>query len=85
MSVCSRLEIDIRLFHKDSKDTFADIPHDTRHLVAKARKAKLGEHRSGHVFQRPTIRDFPKEWLPASNEQTNVSPMGDAGRTVAAE
>ena len=54
---------------------YADIPHDTRHLVAKARKAKLGEHRSERVFQRPTIKDFPKEWLPACDDLS----MDDTG------
>jgi len=62
-----------RLIEEANKpDTFKDIPHDTRHLVAKVRKAKLGEHRSGRIFHRPTIRDFPKEWLPEPNEPLNV-------------
>ena len=45
-----------------------DVPQDTRHLVAKVRKAKLGDHRSGHIFHRPSIKDFPKEWLPEPNK-----------------
>ena len=58
-----------------NKNTFNDIPHDTRYLVAKARKARLGEHRSGRIFRRPSIKDFPKEWLPDSEEHLNVSDM----------
>lgn len=52
--------------------------------MAKARKAKLGEHRSERVFQRPSIRDFPKEWLPVSNDQPKALLMGDE-RAVTAE
>lgn len=48
----------------DAKDTFSDIPLDTRHLDAKARKAKKGEHARSRGAKRPSIRDFPKEWLP---------------------
>jgi small subunit ribosomal protein S35 len=67
------------------KDTFKDIPHDTRHLVAKARKAKLGEHRSGRIFHRPSIRDFPKEWLPEPKERLIVPDMDDTERAAVAE
>jgi len=42
---------------------FTDLPQDTRHIDAKARKAKKGEHYRGRAG-RPTIRDFPTEWLP---------------------
>jgi small subunit ribosomal protein S35 len=70
---------------QNPKDTFKDIPHDTRHLVAKARKAKLGEHRSGRIFHRPSIRDFPKEWLPEPKERLIVPDMDDTERAAVAE
>ncbi|KAF9040520.1 mitochondrial ribosomal subunit protein-domain-containing protein [Panaeolus papilionaceus] len=43
---------------------FRDIPVDLRHVLAKTRKAKKGDHLQGQLFHRPSIRDFPKEWLP---------------------
>jgi len=49
---------------KNSKDTFRDVPLDTSHISAKARKAKKGEHIRNRVGHRPSLRDFPKEWLP---------------------
>ncbi|KAK7059049.1 37S ribosomal protein S24, mitochondrial [Paramarasmius palmivorus] len=45
-------------------ETFRDIPLDIRHMYSKARKAKKGEHLRGRLLNRPTIRDFPQEWLP---------------------
>jgi len=44
-------------------DKFADVAIDIRHLVSKGRKAKKGEHRFNRVGKRPTIADFPTEWL----------------------
>ncbi|KAF9076187.1 mitochondrial ribosomal subunit protein-domain-containing protein [Rhodocollybia butyracea] len=46
------------------KDTFVDVPQDFGHLYSAARKQKLGEHRRGRILERPTIHDFPQEWLP---------------------
>ncbi|KAK7694940.1 hypothetical protein QCA50_002128 [Cerrena zonata] len=54
----------------NQKKKFADIPLDTRHLDAKARKAKKGGHAYGRGTTRPTLKDFPKEWLPASIPET---------------
>ncbi|EGO05226.1 hypothetical protein SERLA73DRAFT_44977 [Serpula lacrymans var. lacrymans S7.3] len=54
----------------NKSDKFTDVPVDTRHLEAKARKAKKGDHVRGRGNSRPTIRDFPQEWLP--------KPEGDA-------
>ncbi|CCL98286.1 uncharacterized protein FIBRA_00280 [Fibroporia radiculosa] len=51
----------------DTRDTFADVPLDSRHLTAKARKARKGEHVYARRGVRPTIKDFPKEWLPLSD------------------
>ncbi|KAF5375228.1 hypothetical protein D9758_000368 [Tetrapyrgos nigripes] len=48
----------------DASDTFKDIPIDVRHVYSKSRKAKKGEHLRGRIYHRPTIRDFPQEWLP---------------------
>ena len=46
------------------KDKFGNIPLDTRHVDAKVRKAKKGGHAYGRGHSRPTISDFPVEWLP---------------------
>ncbi|EIN14127.1 hypothetical protein PUNSTDRAFT_58341 [Punctularia strigosozonata HHB-11173 SS5] len=46
-------------------EAVADIPQDTRHLDMKLRKAKKGEHRVGPIRSRPSLRDFPNEWLPS--------------------
>ncbi|KZS96173.1 hypothetical protein SISNIDRAFT_451876 [Sistotremastrum niveocremeum HHB9708] len=45
-------------------DNFTDVPLDFRHLEAKVRKQKKGGHRSGMNGKRPSLRDFPQEWLP---------------------
>jgi len=45
-------------------DTLQDIPIDMRHIDAKARKSKKGDHRRGRIGHRPSIRDFPRDWLP---------------------
>lgn len=50
------------------KDKFADLPLDTRHLEAKLRKGK------GHRKSRPSIKDFPKEWLPAQPVVSQSAP-----------
>jgi small subunit ribosomal protein S35 len=56
-------------------ENWEDLPVDLRHVYAKSRKAKKGEHLRGRILAKPTIRDFPQEWLPKSptNEQS-VSP-----------
>ncbi|PCH33870.1 hypothetical protein WOLCODRAFT_60875 [Wolfiporia cocos MD-104 SS10] len=58
----------------DAQDTFADVPLDTRHLEAKTRKARKGDHVYGRKGVRPTLRDFPKEWLPAPKTTSSNSP-----------
>ena len=50
---------------QNTKDSFEDVPLDTRHIEAKKRKDKKGEHLYGRKRSKPTIQDFPKEWLPA--------------------
>lgn len=47
----------------ESHKSYQDLPLDTRHLEAKAMKAKKGEHIRGRKH-RPSIKDFPEEWLP---------------------
>ncbi|EIW86805.1 hypothetical protein CONPUDRAFT_46120 [Coniophora puteana RWD-64-598 SS2] len=48
------------------KNGYQALPLDERHLEAKARKAKKGDHRRGRDGNRPSLKDFPKEWLPKS-------------------
>lgn len=55
---------------QNPKNKVADVPLDTRHLDAKARKAKKGEHVRGRGGIRPSIRDFPQEWLPTLPVET---------------
>ncbi|KAK2461992.1 hypothetical protein APHAL10511_006455 [Amanita phalloides] len=52
-----------------TSDKFRDVPLDMRHVYAKARRAKKGEHLRGRVLNRPTLSDFPKEWLPPRNSE----------------
>ncbi|TCD63320.1 hypothetical protein EIP91_005666 [Steccherinum ochraceum] len=47
-----------------SKAQLLDMPYDDRHLEAKLRKGKKGGHAKGRGYTRPTLKDFPKEWLP---------------------
>ncbi|KAF8350148.1 mitochondrial ribosomal subunit protein-domain-containing protein, partial [Amanita rubescens] len=49
-----------------SNEDFRDVPLDMRHVYSKARKAKKGEHLRDRVLGRPTLADFPQEWLPPS-------------------
>ncbi|OCH94773.1 hypothetical protein OBBRIDRAFT_810346 [Obba rivulosa] len=58
----------------DSKDTFADLPLDTRHIDAKIRKAKKGGHIYGRGKSRPSLKDFPKEWLPVAKVDSTAVP-----------
>jgi len=55
-----------RLIMEANKDagTFADVPIDVRHILAKLKKQKKGDHVPSRIFHRPSIRDFPQEWLP---------------------
>ncbi|KDQ13673.1 hypothetical protein BOTBODRAFT_33377 [Botryobasidium botryosum FD-172 SS1] len=46
-----------------SADSYADIPQDTRHLDARDRKKRKGLHVRGRPT-RPTLADFPQDWLP---------------------
>ncbi|KAI0080307.1 hypothetical protein K474DRAFT_1590200 [Panus rudis PR-1116 ss-1] len=58
----------------NSGKRFADIPVDTRHIDAKIRKAKKGGHAYGRGSHRPSLKDFPKEWLPVSTPEASSSP-----------
>ncbi|RPD81912.1 hypothetical protein L226DRAFT_475371 [Lentinus tigrinus ALCF2SS1-7] len=60
------------------EEKFADIPVDTRHVEAKTRKAKKGGHIYGKQTHRPSIRDFPKEWLPVPKHQAALESSASA-------
>ncbi|KIJ68544.1 hypothetical protein HYDPIDRAFT_81794 [Hydnomerulius pinastri MD-312] len=47
----------------DESSRYQDLPLDTRHIEAKIKKAKKGDHTRGRASQ-PSLKDFPKEWLP---------------------
>ena len=51
---------------------FEDVPVDTRHIEARMRKSKIGAHRTG---RRPTLKDFPQEWLPSMAEGAKTQPI----------
>ncbi|KAL0951315.1 hypothetical protein HGRIS_008021 [Hohenbuehelia grisea] len=55
-----------RLIAEANKDAekFADVPQDVRHVYARARKHKKGDHLRCRLFDRPSIVDFPEQWLP---------------------
>jgi small subunit ribosomal protein S35 len=55
-------------------DSFADIPLDTSHIDARARKSGKGDVYSGRAGLRPSLRDFPKEWLPDVPSVPTTSP-----------
>ncbi|KAK0232977.1 mitochondrial ribosomal subunit protein-domain-containing protein [Armillaria fumosa] len=54
----------IKEANRPGKNKLDDVPLDLRHIYARAHKAKKGEHLRGRIYARPTIHDFPKEWLP---------------------
>lgn len=51
------------LFQDEKPTRYENLPVDTRHIEAKVRKAKMGDHARGRTT-RPSLKDFPKEWLP---------------------
>ncbi|KAA1468712.1 hypothetical protein DENSPDRAFT_771652 [Dentipellis sp. KUC8613] len=67
----------------NGKDQFRDVPYDRRHLDAKAIKAgkgKLIRDMAGGVGRYasvPSLKDFPKSWLPKVPKQTQ-QPSSDA-------
>jgi len=73
----SNLAYDAWLFSFTQKDgdTFKDIPIDRRHLDAKAEKAKKGKLKrdiaggAARYVSPPSIRDFPKSWLPRPSDR----------------
>ncbi|KAG8902884.1 hypothetical protein FRB99_003988 [Tulasnella sp. 403] len=62
-----------------AKDKFQDVPVDTRHIRSRERKQRLGKHHARRA-DRPTLRDFPKEWLPPTPE---VPPAASQASSVA--
>jgi len=62
----------------DAKDTFADVPLDTRHLFSQAEKRRKGRQRlgpNGEQLKRATIADFPEEWLPSESQVEGMRRM----------
>ncbi|KDN41267.1 hypothetical protein RSAG8_07536, partial [Rhizoctonia solani AG-8 WAC10335] len=55
----------IQQANDSSKDSFVDLPLDTRHLNSQKIKRRQGGHSFGQT-KRATIRDFPQEWLHAN-------------------
>ncbi|KAL4070868.1 mitochondrial ribosomal subunit protein-domain-containing protein [Scleroderma citrinum] len=49
--------------NSESHRSYQDLPLDRRHIQARVKKAGKGDHARGRKH-RPSIRDFPKEWLP---------------------
>ncbi|KIL00247.1 hypothetical protein PAXRUDRAFT_821862 [Paxillus rubicundulus Ve08.2h10] len=52
----------------ETSSCYQDLPLDTRHVEAKVKKAKKGDHARGKT-SRPSLKDFPKEWLPQASVQ----------------
>jgi small subunit ribosomal protein S35 len=44
-------------------------------LEAVPRKAKKGEHIQNRVERRPSLKDFPKEWLPVPKDNLEPDPV----------
>jgi small subunit ribosomal protein S35 len=69
------------LTQKDD-DRFKDIPIDWRHLEARAEKAKKGKLKrdiaggAGRYVSPPSIRDFPKSWLPSPSDKPQTPSSG---------
>ena len=65
---------------QNDKDCFKDIPIDQRHLEAKAEKAKKGKLKrdiaggTARHASPPSIRDFPKSWLPHPSDRSQTPP-----------
>jgi len=56
----------------EDETLYERLPLDTRHLDAKMRKAKKGDHVRGRGGLRPSLKDFPANWLP--KRQQDVIP-----------
>ncbi|KAI0274765.1 mitochondrial ribosomal subunit protein-domain-containing protein [Gloeopeniophorella convolvens] len=75
--VSDRLDDLIKEANNDG-DRFKDVPIDRRHLEAKERKAKKGKLKrdmaggSGRYASPPSIRDFPKSWLPRPSDRPRI-------------
>lgn len=52
----------------DPTDAFSDVPVDDRHIRSRDRKQRTGKLHARRA-KRPTIDDFPKEWLPVGGPQ----------------
>ncbi|KAH7883502.1 mitochondrial ribosomal subunit protein-domain-containing protein [Phlebopus sp. FC_14] len=50
--------------NEENVEPYDHLPLDTRHIEAKVKKAKKGNHARGRNGPRPSLRDFPEGWLP---------------------
>jgi small subunit ribosomal protein S35 len=68
----------LTLGSQNAKDRFKDIPVDRRHLEARLAKAKSGKLKRdlaggvGRYSSPPSIRDFPKSWLPQPPKRSQI-------------
>lgn len=57
---------------------FANVPLDMSHIHSRTRKTKKGDHLRGtttYLEKRPSLHDFPRDWLPSEPiEQAAVPP-----------
>lgn len=51
------------LLQDEQSTRYQDLPVDIRHIEAKVKKAKKGDHARRRTT-RPSLKDFPREWLP---------------------
>lgn len=79
-ALCSCLPYEgVSLLSQNDSDRFKDIPIDRRHLEAKAAKAKKGKLKrdmaggAGRYVSPPSIKDFPKSWLPRPSGRPQIS------------
>lgn len=71
VSGCEHPSLQSRLYStQNSRNTFHTVPLDLRHVYSKTRKAKKGDHLRARIFERPSILDFPKEWLPTRSSKS---------------
>ncbi|KAG8994412.1 hypothetical protein FRB90_000440 [Tulasnella sp. 427] len=56
----------------DATDSFSDIPIDDRHIRSRDRKQRTGKLHARRA-KRPTLGDFPKEWLPKESPSSVVA------------
>jgi len=63
----------VREANAEGETAYERLPLDTRHLDAKMRKAKKGDHVRGRGGIRPSLKDFPADWLPKRRDDAITS------------